>query len=350
MTMTDPSHSHPSTSAASRGRNAEPVFVVGMNGSGTTMLLDSLGRHRALYAFPQETRLIPHLYARRAQFGDLQDDGSFLRLWDEVRRLMVFRHANGGVEVPLPEDWADYPRDLSAVLDGVFRHFAARQQKSRWCEKSPQHAQHLQALAALFPRARFVHIIRDGRDCAASFHRRWKRTPELTMHRWKRVVREARRQGAAVGHDRYLELTYEAFTSEPELWLRRVCAFLGLEFDAAVLQSAQPWTETASEGAAGPTGFLANSGKWRHYFSAGRLARLERIGGSTLQALGYETGHPEADRDLGNLERRLYAVKDVLYQYAREIALKLGGRIERPWTLILSKPMTAWRHRRVNRY
>jgi hypothetical protein len=352
MTMSAPSPRQ-SSAPAPRGRSAEPVFVVGMNGSGTTVLLDSLGRHHELYAFPRETRLIPHLYARRAQFGDLEDDRIFLRLWNEVRRLMVFRGVNGGVEVPLPEDWADYPRDLSAVLDGVFRHFAGREGKSRWCEKTPQHAQHLDTLATMFPHARFVHIIRDGRDCAASFHRRWRRTPELTMHRWKQVVREARRQGMLIGPDRYFEVRYEALTAEPELWLRRICEFAGLEFDPAVLQSGhrQMQAEAASGGSAEHSGFRTNSGKWRRYFAAPQLARLERIGGSMLDDLGYETTNASAaDRDLSRLERRIYSAKDVLFQYGREIALKLGGRIERPWTLILSRPVTAWRHRRVNRY
>ena len=57
-----------------------PVFVVGMNGSGTTMLLDSLGRHPALYAFPKETRLIPYLMSRVSTYGDLTVDANFQRL------------------------------------------------------------------------------------------------------------------------------------------------------------------------------------------------------------------------------------------------------------------------------
>ena len=39
--------------------NSAPVFVVGMNGSGTTMLLDCLGRHPDLYAFPRKRGLSP---------------------------------------------------------------------------------------------------------------------------------------------------------------------------------------------------------------------------------------------------------------------------------------------------
>lgn len=339
-------------SAAGHARDAGPLFIVGMNGSGTTMLLECLGRHPKLYAFPRETRLIPHLYASRGRFGDLNDDGNYLKLWHEVRRLQIFRYVNGGNAVPLPGDWAEHPRSLTAVLDAVFRYFAAQEGKSRWCEKTPQHVQHLDVLAQMFPDARFVHVVRDGRDCAASFHRRWRRAPELTMYRWKRVVREARRQSVRLGPSRYLELRYEALTAEPELWLRRVCAFAGLDFDPSVLQSTHRFmtAEAAGRRAPGETSVLPNSGRWRHHFTARRRARLDRIGGAVLHELGYETSAPHADRDLSRLAQRAYAARDVVIQYSREIALKLAGRIERPWSNILYRPLVAMRHRRVNRF
>lgn len=340
------------TSPAPSGREPEPVFIFGMNGSGTTMLLDSIGRHPELYAFPRETRLIPYLYAHREEYGDLSDDRSFLKLWNRVRGLPVFQFANGGTDVPLPEDWADHPRDLAGVLDGVFRYFAAREGKWRWCEKTPQHAQHLDSLSKLFPRGRFVHMVRDGRDCAASFYRRWKRTPELTMYRWKHVVRLARHQGELLGPERYMELRYEELTANPEIWLRRLCDFVGVPFDPVVLQSSHPYVRREVQIGTGPDlgGLKRNSGNWKKVLPPKRQARLERIGGAALHELGYETSEPEGDADLTSLQRRLYAAKDSMRQYAWEIRLKLSGRLERPWGLILSRPMVAWRHRRVNRY
>ena len=97
------------------GALCEPVFVVGMNGSGTTMLLDNLGRHPQLYAFPMETRLIPHLVATCHRFGDLNQDDNFRRLWDEVLGLTVFEYANGHSKLPLPEDWRNKKPEVSAM-------------------------------------------------------------------------------------------------------------------------------------------------------------------------------------------------------------------------------------------
>ncbi len=331
-----------------RRRECEPVFVVGMNGSGTTMLLDCLGRHPALYAFPKETRLIPYLMARQDSYGDLGVDANFRALWDDVRNLAVFREVNGHVPVPLPEDWTSHPRSLAAILDAVFCHFANQHAKRRWCEKTPQHVQHLLALAEMFPAARFVHVIRDGRDCAVSFHRRWKRQPELTVFRWKKVVSLGRAQGLRLGAARYLEVRYEDLTAAPEVSLRRICQFLGLEFNPAVLYSAQPYLQASSSGRRG--GLLRNSGKWRSYFKPPTVERLEHIAGATLASCGYATRYPDADIDVSNWRRRFWSMRETVREYSREVWRKLNGEIERPWRVILVKPVNALRHRQHNVY
>jgi Sulfotransferase family len=335
-----------------RVKKSEPVFVVGMNGSGTTMLLDNLGRHPQLYAFPRETRLIPHLIATHHRFDDLSEDDNFRRLWEEVLGLTVFEYVNDHQKLPLPDDWQSYPRDLAGVLDGVFSYFARKEGKQRWCEKTPHHVQHISKLADLFPLARFIHVIRDGRDCAASFNRRWHRSPELTMFRWKKVIREGCRQGRMLGKERYMEVRYEDLTTDPEYWLQQICNFLGVPFDHAVLLSAQPYLKTAhlQSGEKNLGGLKPNSGNWRQYFTPGKISDLEKIGGSTLKSFGYETAFPDSDRNLSKLKRHLLSAKDALVQYLREIGLKLSGRIERPWRVILSRPFIAFRQRGENEY
>lgn len=346
---------HPERSASALDRSGteaadacSPVFVVGMNGSGTTVLLDCLGRHPVLYAFPHETRLIPWLMAKLPGYGNLADDAGFRRLWDEVRQLPVFCLANDGKPVPLPDDWRRHERNLAAVLDAIYRFFARQQAKRRWCEKTPQHVQHLESLAHLFPNAKFIHVVRDGRDCAASFHRRWKRQPELTIFRWKKVVMGGHRQGSRLGPERYLEIRYEDLTVEPELWLRRICEFLDLAFDAAMLESAQPYFQGDASGPR--AGLRRNSGKWQQYFSPTMLGRLEAIAGATLAQFGYPTQCADSDRDLSGLQRRYWTILEVLRQYSGEIMQKLRGEIARPWRVILLKPVTALRQRRHNNY
>ena len=157
---------------------SEPVFVVGMNGSGTTMLLDCLDNHPDLFGFRRETKIIPYFIQSAGKYGDLSDDKNFRKMWDDFRSISFFKYVNNGKIVPLPKSWKDAPRSAAGIIDCTLSYFAEKDGKHRWCEKTPMHAQHICLLADSFPNAKFIHIIRDGRACAASFHRRWGYKPE----------------------------------------------------------------------------------------------------------------------------------------------------------------------------
>ena len=331
----------PSQASFAEITDRNPIFIVGMNGSGTTMLLDCLDHHSQLYGFPRETRLIPHLIASAPNYAPLSDPDNFRRLWRYATRLAPFRLENDKQPMPLPENWQSCTRDLAGLLNMLLLCFAARDGKLRWCEKSPQYAQHMLKLAALFPEARFIHLIRDGRDCAYSFHRRWRRSPELTITRWKQLLRTARIQGSGLGV-MYMEVRYEDLTLAPEFWMRKICAFIDLPFEPAVLQSSRPYL--AAEGA----GMQSNSGKWRKYFSARQADRLERIAGQVLVERGYPTDFPEGDETPAAWRQRGWKLADASRQQLREISLKLQGRIARPWWSILSRPINAIRQEREN--
>ncbi len=284
-----------------------PVFVVGMNGSGTTMMLDCLNAHPELYGYPRETLIIPHYIANLARYGDLDDDERFEALWDEFRNLSCFRWLNHGDPPPMPGDWRSRPRTLATIVDATFHFYARNHGKDRWCEKTPMHAQHIAALAGLFPGACFVHMIRDGRACAASFNRRWGYHPERTIYRWRNIIHHAREQ-AVVSSARYHEVFYERLTEDPEREMRQVCELLDVPFDPAVLTPGRPRVHTGQN----ERSITRKASNWADRFSPGRVRRLERIAGGTLAGLGYEVPEGAADHDPPCWRRRLWILRDQL--------------------------------------
>ena len=326
-------------------KHSDPVFIVGMNGSGTTMLLDCLGRHPLLYGFPLETRVMPNFLSSGAQQGDLENDDEFLKLFNQIRKLPVFQMVNQSTPVPLPDDWHGYFRQVSAIFNYIFLYFAHQQGKSRWCEKTPQHVQHLDLLAQHYPQARFIHIIRDGRDCASSFQRRWYRTPELTIYRWRRVVDMGRRQGRALS-GRYMEVKYEDLTTTPEHWMREICDFLDVEFSPNVLVSRRP--QNKNRGVLG--GIEKNTGKWQSSFSVRQRRSLEKIAGQSFSELGYpvefEKGHESPSKN----RLRYWNVKDYSRQFFIEIYKKLTGQSKKDWRMLFYLPVSAIKQLRSNRY
>lgn len=328
------------------GRGAKgPVFLVGMNGSGTTMLRDSLCRHPELYGFLRETRLLPHLAMTVRSLGSLEDDRMFLLAWKKVQSIPSFALVNGGMPPSIPDDWREYPRTFGAIADAFFQYFAQLDGKSRWCEKSPQNVQHMELLGQVFPDARFIHLIRDGRACAASFHRRWGRRPELTIYRWKKVVEEGCRQGESLG-DRYLEVRYEELTRNPEEWMRTVCSFLQLDFVPEVLNSRQPQSKVPNrEGK-----IRANPSSWNKYFSKRRLRELEQIAGAYLVTLGYESQFSQGATDPSRWRLKYWSSQDMVRLYISEIARKAGGKSRLTWGQVLKRPFDSFQQRRVNRF
>jgi hypothetical protein len=264
-----------------------PVFIVGMNGSGTTMLADSLGKHPDLYMFPAEAKIISYFMHNKHLYGDLATFDSRRRLADDIGRTKSFWRINGKTPLVL-EDFQLNEPGFDGVIHAIFDELASRESKQRWGEKTPMNLQHIVALAEAFPSAQFVHIIRDGREVAQSFHRRWRYHPQRTIYRWKKLVALGREQGYRLDSKRYLEVNYEKLTGNPESEMRRVCNFLNLSFVCEVTNSSMYMVDV-NKASYSEKRIISNSEKWKKYFSSGQVTLLERIAGSYLAELGYKT-------------------------------------------------------------
>ena len=329
-------------------KTPRPVFVVGMNGSGTSMLADCLGQHPELFAIYFETKIFPYFLQNISRYGDLNNDKNFLMLWKAVLRTPVMTQINGWIPLDLPNNWQQFPRDFSSIIDAVFTSIAHKQKKQRWLEKTPQYIQHLELLNKSFPEAKFIHIVRDGRDCAASFHRRWRRSPEYTIYRWKRVLHEGRLQSTSLG-GKYFELAYEDITTNPEKWLRQICDFIDLPFNEAVLRSNQPHKVGIGKGTPGP--IQPNSQKWKSYFDKKQIAALEEIAGASLCANGYEIMYEKGDKNPSSIQKILWKWRDGLRQFYDKSLRKLTGKSEKiPWSRILNRVLTSIKQSRTNRF
>jgi hypothetical protein len=102
----------------------------------------------------------------------------------------------------------------TGVLYAVFQLVADKRKYSRLGYTDPIDSYHLPLLARLLPTARFIHIIRDGRDVALSLQNfLWGPTNLYAGARyWARIVSTARKDGASLGN-RYFELRVEDLTS-----------------------------------------------------------------------------------------------------------------------------------------
>lgn len=273
--------------------SAPPLILLGVRRSGTTLLRIMLDRNPEL-AIPDESYFVPQL-ARRHR-GRVDPD----RFVEDLRRTR--RLPELGVRV---DDVAARLRPgMSAgeAIGAIFATIAAASGKQRWGDKTPLYMQHLDLLARLWPEAQYVHLIRDGRDAALSFLAMpagvmtagWGHPRDAAGFAclWRTEVEAARALGARAGPGRYLELRYEDLVVEPESALRRICAFAGLPFDAAMLDhrgavdvSGKPHQQRLLDV------LTPNVRDWRVEMTRDDAAAFEEIAGRLLAELGYPARH-----------------------------------------------------------
>jgi hypothetical protein len=273
---------------------APPLVLLGVSRSGTTLLRVILDRSPGI-AIPDESFFVPLLARRHGRRVRVQ---AFL---DDLRRLpaiAVWGLAADDVAPRLHDGM-----DVGAALAAIFETYAERAGKPRWGDKTPMYMRHLSLLERLFPRAQYVHLIRDGRDAATSFlqmpegtfTRTWAHpeTPARFACLWRTEVTEARALGRRVGPERYLEARYEDLVAEPERVVGGICDFARLPFEPAMLDyagavdvSGKPHQQRLLQA---PTARVRD---WRTEMPEQDVRAFERVAGDLLAELGYGTLGP----------------------------------------------------------
>jgi hypothetical protein len=279
-------------------------FIVGVGRSGTTLLRLMLDAHPDL-AIPPDTTFIP-LVVENCQDAD-DPWGCFVETLTSHRRW-ADSHVDG---YALKERVAAIrPFSTSDALRAFYTLYAERFGKPRWGDKTPNYLLQMMLIQTLLPEARFIHLIRDGRDVALSvIEERRGMTIQKAAKRWVTKIREGRRQ--ADGLPFYLEVRYEDLVLDSEATLRQICAFIDLPWHPCMLQyynraeerlaelvtvdgkravhieqrrAKHTWTTRPPE--------ASRIGRWRTEMSASDRQEFEAIAGELLAELGYDGGSP----------------------------------------------------------
>lgn len=254
----------------SRPQAPDPIFVGGEPRSGTTLLRVILDSHPAIACGPESQFLADPRFEEFHRY--------FRDRW--ASRAEGFGYAK--------DDLDDLFRGFVTTF---FERYAAKRGKRRWADKTPQTIWILPYLWKLFPTARFVHMVRDGRDVACSvLEQDWgPKDVEEAAARWVKSIECGK---AWRGDPRYLEVRYEDLVAHTEREVRRVLAHVGEPFVPQVLEYwRQPhdWQERNRKGAEQTSKpvYDESVGRWKRDLRGDALARYVKIAGPTLKSLGY---------------------------------------------------------------
>jgi hypothetical protein len=187
-------------------------------------------------------------------------------------------------------------------------------------EKTPDYVRELPLLEALFPCARFVHIVRDGRDVALSLRswanekkgpgrlEFWQESPIAVAALWWRWQVSSGLAGAAsIEPGKVLLVRYEDLVAEPEHTLREVTSFLELPFRREMLDY-HVGRRRVGEGLDAKKAWLpptAGLRDWRTQMQSEELELVECMAGTLLDELGYGRGSPQPSASSQGVASRL---------------------------------------------
>ncbi|MGH7930973.1 MAG: sulfotransferase family protein, partial [Candidatus Binatia bacterium] len=258
-----------------------PAFIVGVGRSGTTLFVNLVGQH-PLLAPIYETRFLRNLLllcetaswyfgatlSRRLARSCCETlvHSRFSRACERYKKKAIVYnvipsegngikqgyesfpfgeshciHYNMDEFISETEQWLTQIRNANFSPDGlrqsareyVGRLFAihcSRMNKPFWINKTPGLIRYLDLLPALFPNAKCIHIVRDGRDVAVSnLSLNWgPTTVREAARRWRDQIINGRRRANRSGIP-YIEVRYEDLVKEPREVLRRTYEFLELD-------------------------------------------------------------------------------------------------------------------------
>lgn len=270
----------------------ECILIGGCGRSGTTVLREMMNRHSRIAVGPETAILCDIPNAKRLSV-------EWRMPVNEVRRLI------------------DTSDSIVRFAEAFFRRYAKDQGKPRWADKTPRNIRSIGRLLQQFPRCRFIHIIRDGRDVACSLRTHPKtaiRHGKLMPNSVNKPIDECIRrwvEDVSAGlpfqsHSRVLEVRYEDVARDPTSVMKSICNFVGETFEPAMVQGDQSNASLDMRAerlvnnaqAAGPVHTKSIS-RWQKDLSLDERREIARHAGGLLEALGYASDDSWVDRPTG---------------------------------------------------
>lgn len=247
----------------------EVIFVLGTPRSGTTLLQKILESHSKLFSIQAETAIF-----------------SFKNFWSKNRKHFDFDELTKNKLLSESKDNIDFfENSVSILMD--------RNPGKIFIEKTPQHIRYLSFLIKHFPNAKFVHIVRDGRDCYCSAIKHpWipqSRSIELFSKYYSSCVKRGIK---SIGHPNVHTLKYEDLVQDPLAIVKDLMTFLSLEVEEEQLNSSfrskdkraqLEQFKKLNEG-------INNSsvGRWKNELNKKQIQEFEKYSKDVLRYFGYD--------------------------------------------------------------
>ena len=272
-----------------------PFFIIGSGRSGNTLLRSILSGNSGI-SIPPESYRIPfaikkfHIFNNR----DWEDIVSqVLKEFEDCKEFYTWEIDITDAQKRL-ENIADSKRTLSNIFDELFCTYTEKHSPGSkiWGDKTPMNTLYLDWIGTVFPRSKFIHIIRDGRDVASSYLKMERYDTILeAANRWINSIESAQSFGSKI-KENYIEIRYEELVTKPEEVIKDTCDFLDIDYDSKMLdhtKQVKKLGDTDKEHHSNLSKPISSDsvGKWRNNLSESDQESITKLLHKHLQRLGY---------------------------------------------------------------
>ncbi len=269
----------------------QQLFIGGCSRSGTTLLGAMIGSHSNCICSPESHFKIDVLRAINRGAVSESNPAALLALTKKHWRFKIWEFDIEPSQALTNTTAPSYAH----VLNWIVTQYAREQNQPNaniWVDHTPENLGYAASLLQLFPNAKMIHIIRDGRAVAASIlPLDWGPNSIIKAARWwTRLTSFGLAAETVYGPKRVMRVKYEALVLEPEATMRAISEFLELDYQPEMLQSTgfnPPSYTTKQHKLVGARPDPAVVTRWEQKLSTRQVEIFENLTRDFLTFLGY---------------------------------------------------------------
>jgi len=309
----------------------EPVIILGHARSGTSILGQLLRKYFQI-SFGPESQFLIRFQKILPAYGDLAQETSLSKLLHDVLQERCFQrwHNKFGYDLDEKEIFPFIKESsFKGVVYAIFDYLAFCGGMVRWGDKTPIYSWHLDVIKVLFPKSKYIHIVRDGRDVALSsfnIHFGAKNIYKVAKG-WSEQIEKVQEFSNTIPDNQFLEMRYEDLMRNPEVELSRLISFLNIKDSDGYLQKRikDNIRQDLKEN---------NFNKWKNQMLQKDIFLFELISKKWLEWYDYQIVHAlNAPQKLPRMKKIYWEVQNIFYklidrEYLQDNLYKLKLRLQ----------------------
>ena len=282
-----------------------PIFIVGCGRSGTTLFYNLLAGHTSLGWFSSYIQRFPHLILL-AKLNTLYQTPALLKRFHKNRGFPrpVEAHKLWDMFHPVESSLGGPPlveKDAAVADIAGLRHFIVDilrfSGSMRFVNKNTRNTRRIRYLWAMFPDARFIHVIRDGRAVVnsllnvgwwsnlsiwwaegkspAELQEEGIESVSVAARMWKSELEKVLNDKEYIPPEQYIEVRYERLAQDPITEMKHILDYCGLPWSSRFQAHIEAFD------------IKSKNSKWRESFTFQQIASVEKETAPLLERFGY---------------------------------------------------------------